>query len=155
MKAIHLILAAAMAVSAPSMASAQSKPGQVYKPGESGGRPTVDLKVCNRSGRPATVAVSYVQVGESRFMNRGWYDVADGACRDLVTTDNENFYFYADATDGSGRNWQGSHGLCVEYPGPYTFYSTGSSSCGSGQELRNFSAFRADEPGNWTWTLNP
>lgn len=154
MKSIHLILAAAMVVSAPTMATAQSKPGQVSKPGE-GGRPTIDLKVCNRSGRDATVAVSYVQPGESGFINRGWYDVANGACRDLVTTDNANFYFYADATDGSGRYWKGSHTLCVQYPGPYTFYSTSGSDCAAGQETRDFSAFHAEEPGSWTWNLDP
>lgn len=151
MKPIHLALAAAMAlagVADASTAAAQSKPG-------AGGRATIDLKVCNRSGRSATVAVSYVQPGESQFINRGWYDVANGACRDLVTTDNANFYFYADATDGSGRNWKGSHTLCVQYPGPYTFYSDGRSECASGQETREFSAFHADEPGSWTWTLDP
>lgn len=118
------------------------------------GRATIDLRVCNNSGRDATVAVSYIQPGESQFINRGWYDVANGACEELVTTDNANFYFYADATDGSGRRWSGSHDLCVEYPGPYTYYTAGSY-CEPGQELRAFTAFRADEPGSWTWTLNP
>lgn len=157
MKSIHLILAAALVVAgAPAPADAQTKPGsQPYKPGVSEAAATIDLKVCNYSGRSATVAVSYVQVGESRFMNRGWYDVANGACRDLVTTDNANFYFYADATDGSGRSWKGTHTLCVEYPGPYTFYSTGGSECATGQDTRDFSPFHADEPGSWTWTLDP
>ncbi|RZJ42917.1 MAG: DUF1036 domain-containing protein [Brevundimonas sp.] len=157
MKSIHLILAAALIGAAgPTGVAAQTKPGaQPAKPGVTPGRATIDLKVCNRSGRSATVAVSYVQPGETGFINRGWYDVADGACRDLVTTDNANFYFYADATDGSGRNWKGGHTLCVQYPGPYTFYSTGGSECASGQETRDFAAFHADEPGSWTWTLDP
>ena len=156
MKPVHIFLAAAIALAGvPAAANAQSKPGP-DKPGAgAGGRPTIDLRVCNRSGRDATVAVSYVQPGESTFMNRGWYDVADGACRELVTTDNANFYFYADATDGSGRYWKGDHTLCVEYPGPYTFYSTGGSECGSGQDTRDFAAFHAEEPGSWTWTLDP
>lgn len=146
---VHLILAAALAMSAPVAPeiAAQSKPGV-------SNRPVVNLRVCNSSGRNATVAVSYVQVGESRFMNRGWYDVANGECKNIVDTDNANFYFYADATDGSGRNWQGSHNLCVEYPGPYTFYS-GGTECGSHQELRGFVPFSAQEGGSWTWTLDP
>lgn len=148
LRVIYIILAVAIALAGVPAVSAQSKPG-------AGGRATIDLRVCNRSGRDATVAVSYVQVGEKAFMNRGWYDVADGACRDLVTTDNANFYFYADATDGSGRYWKGDHTLCVEYPGPYTFYSTGAAECASGQDTRDFTAFHADEPGSWTWTLNP
>lgn len=147
---MRILLTAAVAASlvlpAPAPAAAQSKPGM--------GRPTVELKVCNNSGRNATVAVSYVPVGENRFINRGWFDVYNGGCIDLVSTDNANFYFYADATDGSGRRWQGNHTLCVEYPGPYTFYSEGDE-CGSWQELRGFVPFHADEPGPWTWTLDP
>ncbi|GAA0869612.1 hypothetical protein GCM10009116_14480 [Brevundimonas basaltis] len=80
--------------------------------------PTVELKVCNNSGRNATVAISYVEVGAGRFINRGWYDVYNAACIDLVSTDNSNFYMYADATDGSNRSWAGNHTLCVQYPGP-------------------------------------
>lgn len=145
-------IAAILCAGAPGMASAQAK--QV-KPGASGGRPTVDLRVCNNSGRDASVAVSYVQPGESSFINRGWYSVANGACEAIVTTDNANFYFYADAMDGSGRRWQGNHTLCVEYPGPYTFYSTGATECEYGQELRGFVPFTAQDPGTWTWTLDP
>ncbi|WP_420471958.1 DUF1036 domain-containing protein [Brevundimonas sp. FT23042] len=154
MKPIPLIAGLVLALTAlPASVNAQARSDKNVS--GSYGRPTVELKVCNRSGRSATVGVSYVPVGENTFMNRGWYDVANGACRDLVTTDNMNFYFYADATDGSGRSWQGSHTLCVEYPGPYTFYSTGSSYCAEHQDVRNFTAFRAEEPGTWTWTLDP
>ncbi|WP_420478663.1 DUF1036 domain-containing protein [Brevundimonas sp. FT23028] len=154
MKPIPLIAGLVLALSAlPVSVNAQTRSDKNVA--GSYGQATIDLKVCNRSGRDATVAVSYVQPGESQFINRGWYDVANGACRDLVTTGNANFYFYADATDGSGRSWQGSHTLCVEYPGPYTFYSTGASECDYGQDVRNFTAFHADEAGAWTWTLNP
>jgi uncharacterized membrane protein len=149
MTLLNIILAGALAATlAPAGGAAQEKPG-------AGGRPVVSLRVCNESGRNATVAISYVPVGETRFMNRGWYDVAKGECRPIVTTDNANFYFYADATDGSGRNWQGDHTLCVEYPGPYTFYSSGESDCGSHQEVKSFTPFRATEGGDWTWTLEP
>lgn len=159
MKTIEItILAAALAVVlAPAAASAQSKPGMGggRTPPAASGRPTVDLRACNRSGRDATVAVSYVEVGDSRFVNRGWYVVANGACTSLVTTDNANFYFYADATDGSGRRWQGEHTLCVQYPGPYAFYSSGQSECAAGQELRGFVPAHADEAGTYTWNLDP
>ncbi len=116
---------------------------------------TIDIQVCNESGRPAKVGVSYVEVGTRQFINRGWYDVANGACAALVSTDNANFYMYGDATDGSGRSWSGGHALCVEYPGPYTFYSTGAEYCEAHQELRNFVPMTAAETGVYTWTLNP
>jgi uncharacterized membrane protein len=151
---IHLIAGLAAVLSVfPTASWAQSGAGRIEV--ASKGPPTLDLKVCNRSGRDANVAVSYVPAGEETFLNRGWFRVANGACRDLVTTDNSRFYFYADAADGSERNWQGSHTLCVEYPGPYTFYATGSSLCAPHQDVRSFVAFRAEEPGSWTWTLDP
>jgi len=141
-------VAACVAATAPTPAEAQKATSSPA---------TVDLRVCNYSGRNATVAVSYVPVGEYRFLNRGWFGVSNGSCIDLMSTDNRNFYLYADAMDGSGRRWQGSHSLCVEYPGPYTFYSDPSNSdtCGSWQELRDFVPFSADEAGSWTWTLSP
>ena len=141
-------VAACLAGLAPTAAVAQAKPNPY-------GQATVDLKVCNQSGRNATVAVSYVEIGSGQFMNRGWYDVYNGSCVDLVSTDNSNFYMYADATDGSGRSWSGSHTLCVQYPGPYTFWSDGSDTCPSGYETRNFVPMHADEPGAYTWTLDP
>ena len=145
--------AASLAVLTPAGVSAQIK---VEETRYAKGRPvTVDIQVCNRSGRDATVAVSYVEVGSGQFVNRGWYDVLNGACAQLVSTDNANFYVYADATDGSGRTWQGDHALCVQYPGPYTFWSTGSSACEQGQEMRNFVPIHADEPGPYTWNLDP
>jgi len=152
-----IAIAAAASLAAGPAAWAQAKPS-----GSTAGvapaapsRPTVDLRVCNNSGRGASVAVSYVEVGSSQFINRGWYEVANGACTSLVSTDNANFYFYADATDGSGRRWQGNHNLCVEYPGPYTFHSTGETEGASWQELRGFVPAQADEPGQYTWTLDP
>lgn len=145
--------AASLTLLAPGVVFAQAK---AESAGLSRGKPaTVDVQVCNRSGRDATVAVSYVEVGSGQFVNRGWYDVLNGACAQLVSTDNANFYVYADATDGSGRTWQGDHALCVQYPGPYTFWSTGSSSCEQDQEMRNFVPIHADEPGPYTWNLDP
>lgn len=151
MKRPVLMFAAGLVLGGGSAEAFTQKPSSP----SAGSRPTVQLRVCNQSGRNATVAVSYVEVGTSSFMNRGWYDVAAGACRELVTTDNANFYFYADATDGSERRWAGTHTLCVQYPGPYNFRSTNSANCASGQDTRNFTAFQATEPGSWTWTLNP
>jgi uncharacterized membrane protein len=146
-------LAASFAFGAPGLAAAQSKPGMAapapLPPA------TVDIRVCNESGRNGTVAISYVEVGSGRFINRGWYDVANGACTALVSTDNANFYMYGDATDGSGLSWSGNHALCVRYPGPYTFWSDGSDICPSGYETRNFVVMRAEDIGTYTWTLDP
>ena len=116
---------------------------------------TVDIRVCNESGRNATVAISYVEVGTGQFINRGWYEVANGSCTSLVSTDNANFYMYGDTLDGSGRSWSGNHPLCVQYPGPYTFWSDGGDTCPVGYEIKNFVPMTAAELGAYTWTLEP
>lgn len=152
----HLLITAiavSLVAGTPGVAAAQSKPGMA--PPAPVRAATVDIRVCNNSGRNGTVAVSYVEVGTGRFINRGWYEVTDGACREIVSTDNANFYMYGDTLDGSGRTWSGNHALCVQYPGPYTFWSDGSDTCPAGYETRNFVVLHAEEPGTYTWTLDP
>lgn len=151
--AVVCLLAAAAVLASPQTVFAQNGPRSTNA--GKGGRPTVDLKVCNRSGRKASVAVSYIPVGETTFMNKGWFTVEVGACRILAVTDNANFYFYADALDGSNRSWQGNHDLCVAYPGPYSFYSDDEEECGSDQSLRAFVAVHTDQPGVYTWNMDP
>lgn len=147
-KFVAAFAAAALAALAPAVAAAQVKQNKT-------GSATVDIQVCNESGRNGTVAISYVEVGTNQFINRGWYEVADGTCESIVSTDNANFYMYGDTLDGSGRSWSGNHALCVQYPGPYTFWSDGSDTCPAGYEIRNFVVMHADETGTYTWTLHP
>mgnify|MGYP000893540903 CR=1 FL=1 len=146
-------IAATLALGAPGLAIAQSKPGMA--PAAPARPATVDIRVCNESGRNASIAISYVEVGSGRFINRGWYVVNNGQCTAIVSTDNANFYMYGDAIDGSGRSWSGNHALCVQYPGPYTFWSDGSDTCPSGYETRNFGVLHAEDVGTYTWTLDP
>jgi uncharacterized membrane protein len=155
-------IAAALVAGLPDVAAAQSKPGMVAPGGKPGMAPsapmpssTVDVRVCNRSGRNGTVAISYVEVGTGQFVTRGWYEVEDGACRELVSSDNANFYMYGDTLDGSGRVWSGDHSLCVQYPGPYTLWYDGSDTCPTGYETRNFVQLRTDSFGSYTWNLDP
>lgn len=145
---IAAFAAASLSTLAPDIAAARVKQNKTTSA-------TVDIQVCNQSGRNGTVAISYVEVGTNQFINRGWFDVADGTCQSIASTDNANFYMYGDATDGSGRAWTGQHTLCVQYPGPYTFWSDGIETCPDGYEIRNFVAMRADEIGTYTWTLDP
>ena len=144
---VAALVAASLAL-APNSAIAQVKQN---KPTTA----TVDIRVCNESGRNATVAISYVEVGTGQFINRGWYEVANGSCTSLVSTDNANFYMYGDTLDGSGRTWSGNHPLCVQYPGPYTFWSDGGDTCPVGYEIKNFVPMTAAEVGAYTWTLEP
>lgn len=149
---VAAIVASLAAGALPGAAAAQAKPKPGMAPPPSA---TVDIRVCNRSGRNGTVAISYVEIGTGRFINRGWYVVNDGACTDLVSTDNANFYMHGETTDGSGRVWSGNHALCVQHPGPYTFWSDGSDTCPSGYETRDFVVLHAEETGTYTWNLDP
>lgn len=145
---IAAFAAASLLALAPAVGHAQIKQNKT-------GSATVDIQVCNESGRDGTVAISYVEVGSGQFINRGWYEVAAGTCEAIVSTDNANFYMYGDTLDGSGRSWSGNHALCVQYPGPYTFWSDGGDTCPSGYEIRNFVVMHADDVGTFTWTLHP
>lgn len=112
------------------------------------------LRVCNRSSDAALVAISYVPVGSSKFRNEGWFRVNPGECKQLAETDNATWYGYADVV-GKDRHWGGNWDLCVQYPGPYDFWSTGSEYCESWQEVRGFVVMTAKEGGDFTWNLDP
>jgi hypothetical protein len=45
--------------------------------------------------------------------------------------------------------------LCVQYPGPYAFWSQGTTTCAAGQEVRNFVTMHAENFGVFTWNLDP
>lgn len=137
----------ALAAGAPAPALAQKGPG--------GGNDEIIFRVCNNTNDPARVAVSYEPVGNTQFYNEGWYGVPARSCQDLVRTDNAYIYGYAEVENDGARYWSGDHSLCVQYPGPYAFWTTGSEYCESGQEVRKFVVMHAEDWGVYTWTLDP
>jgi uncharacterized membrane protein len=154
----HLALAAACAalVLAPAPAAAQKTPSAPPTlPSTTGGQYEIVIRVCNNTGDPARVALSYEPVGAGRFYNEGWYRVAPGACEELARTDNGFIYGYAEVENQPSRSWSGDHGLCVVYPGPYAFWSDDAATCASGQELRQFVVMHTDEFGAYEWSLDP
>ena len=136
----------ALAAGAPAPALAQ-KPGVAAR--------EIVIRVCNNTNDNARVALSYQPVGNGQFYNEGWYGVPSRSCQDLVRTTNAYFYGYAEVENDGSRYWAGDHPLCVQYPGPYAFWTTGSQYCESYQELRNFEVMHADDWGVYTWTLDP
>ena len=116
----------------------------------------VAVRVCNRTGDNALVAISYQPVNSTGFHNRGWFPVPANACSDLVNTTNAYFYGYAEVENRRSDAWTGNHSLCVQYPGPYAFWSsTSTNTCDPGQQLRNFVVLHANGWGTFTWNLNP
>lgn len=146
----ELALAAAclaLAAGAPAPALAQKAP--------SGGSGEIVIRVCNNTNDNARVALSYQPVGNGQFYNEGWYGVPSRSCQDVARTGNAYIYGYAEVENNGSRYWAGDHPLCVQYPGPYGFWSTGSTQCEFGQEVRNFVAMHAEDFGVYTWTLDP
>jgi uncharacterized membrane protein len=120
----------------------------------SAGGGQVVIRVCNNSDDAARVALSYQPVGSNIFYNEGWFGVGARQCENLRTTENAFFYGYAEVENDGGRYWSGDFPLCVQYPGPYAFWTYGSQ-CEAGQELRQFVTMQAQNFGEYVWTLEP
>ena len=141
-------LAAAVALASaglPTTAAAQ----------KGGGADSVTLRVCNNASQNARVAISYQPVGQSTFLNEGWFEVRAGTCEDLARTTNAYMYGYANVAGNHDLVWAGDHPLCVQYPGPYEFWTTSSPYCETYQESRNFQVLHAQTFGVYTWNLDP
>jgi uncharacterized membrane protein len=120
-----------------------------------GGSQQITIRVCNNTNVNARVALSYQPLGASQFINEGWFSVQARSCQDLVNTANGYFYTYAEVEGDSTRYWNGNYPLCVEYPGPYEFWSVGHTSCDSRQVLQYFIEVHTDQWGVYTWSLDP
>jgi uncharacterized membrane protein len=114
----------------------------------------ITVRVCNNTNDNTRVALSYQPLNQTLFYNEGWYGVPSRSCQDLVTTGNAYIYGYAEVENDGSRYWAGDMPLCVQYPGPYAFWSAGTT-CAPNQEVRNFVTLHAEDWGVFTWTLDP
>ncbi len=115
----------------------------------------ITIRVCNNTNERARVAVSYQPAGSEQFFNEGWFGVPARTCQDIANTSNAYFYGYAEVESDNTRYWNGDFPLCVEYPGPYEFWSVGHTSCDSRQVLQYFVQMHAESWGSYTWSLDP
>lgn len=143
--AISALVAGAALVFAPTVTSAQ----------DAAAPDVITIRVCNNTSGPVRVAVAYQPVGQSRFYNEGWYGVEARACADLARTENAFSYVYAEVANDGAQAWGGSHRHCVQYPGPYAFWSGNAGVCAAGQQARNFAVIEMERWGVFTWTLDP
>lgn len=123
--------------------------------GEAFAQDTVDISVCNQTRNDVLVAISFqpVGAGANDWLNKGWYTVLRGDCSYIASTENGTFYGYAEKYGDSGTYWGGNHSLCVEYPGPYEFWSK--RSCSRKQNAVPFTVLTTNQFGPYTWTLTP
>jgi hypothetical protein len=152
---LSLITAAALtaAISGPGSDVRLADSMQQRGGGNSGD--TITVRACNHIDEPTMVAVSYIPVGGSSWRNKGWFTVAPGDCTDVLTTTNRTIYLRAEVKDDPSRYWGSDIKQCVEYPGPYDFY-TGSeeTTCPEG-EPQEFTTIRSDGSPVFVWNLNP
>jgi uncharacterized membrane protein len=120
-----------------------------------GGAEQIAIRVCNNTNSSTRVALSYQPVGRDQFLNEGWFSMPSRSCQDLASTSNGFFYGYAEVEGDGSRYWNGDFPLCVQYPGPYEFWSVGHTSCDSRQVLQYFVTMHAEQWGVYTWTLDP
>ena len=118
-------------------------------------RNVTEIRVCNHYHRRALVAASYIQVGDRFWRNRGWVGVPARGCATIGRTDNRHIYLYAEVQGTDAYSWGGNHRLCVEYPGPYNYFTDGRGETCRGN--RRAAGFRhiVVEPGTFTWNLRP
>ncbi len=116
---------------------------------------TTTLRVCNHTSDAVLVASSYIPIGGSDWRNKGWTEVDAGSCYNVFKTNNGTFYARAEVKGDSDRYWGKDIKQCVEYPGPYDFY-TGSddTTCPEG-EPAEFTTFHSHGRPVYQWDLTP
>jgi uncharacterized membrane protein len=115
----------------------------------------ITLRACNHTDKTVLVGSSYIPIGGSDWRNKGWTGVRPGACLDIFKTENRTFYARAEVKGDSEHYWGADIKQCVEYPGPYDFF-TGSddTTCPEG-EPAEFTTFHSDGRPVYVWNLNP
>jgi uncharacterized membrane protein len=114
-----------------------------------------EFKVCNRSGRTATVAVEHhVSPADKNFLVQGWWTVPAGECQAIGNFPKGWFYYYAAESGTDAFEWSGSDAkVCIDRIGPVERMHTRTTIC-TGKYLRGFHAAQVDYP-TVTWNLDP
>ncbi len=115
----------------------------------------VTLRTCNHTRQTVLVASSFIPVGAHDWRNKGWTTVNAGACENIFQTNNHTFYVRAEVRGHSDQSWGTDIAQCVEYPGPYDFF-TGSNDtrCPEGEPAQ-FTTFHSDGRPVYVWNLTP
>jgi hypothetical protein len=115
----------------------------------------VTLRACNHTKDDVLVAGSYIPPGGEKWRNKG-LDARQRRCLPrYIQNDQQHFYVRAEVKGDSSQFWGSDIMQCVEYPGPYDFY-TGSdeTTCPEG-EPQKFTTIHSDGRPVFVWNLNP
>jgi uncharacterized membrane protein len=114
-----------------------------------------EFKVCNRSGRTASVAVEHhVSPSDKNFVVQGWWTVPAGDCQAIGNFPQGWFYYYAAEYGTDAFEWSGNDAkVCIERIGQVERMHTKTTIC-TGKYLRGFHSAQVDYP-SVTWNLDP
>jgi uncharacterized membrane protein len=114
-----------------------------------------EFKVCNRSGRTASVAVEHhVSPTDQNFVVRGWWTVPAGECQAIGNFPKGWFYYYAAEYGTDAFEWAGNDAkVCISRIGQVERMHTKTTIC-SGKYMRGFHSAQIDYP-SVTWNLDP
>ncbi len=115
----------------------------------------VTMRACNHTKDAVLVGSSYIPIGGSDWRNKGWTRVQPGGCEDIFKTTNRTFYARAEVKGDSDQYWGSDIKQCVEYPGPYDFYTKSSDTTCPEGEPKEFTTFHSDGRPVYVWNLNP
>lgn len=116
---------------------------------------TITLRACNNTRHTVLVAGSYIPVGGEEWRNVGWTRVSAHSCTSIFRTSNRTFYARAEVRGDSNRYWGSDIKQCVEYPGPYDFYTDSEDTTCPEGEPQEFTTFHSDGRAVYIWNLDP
>jgi uncharacterized membrane protein len=114
-----------------------------------------EFKVCNRSGRTASVAVEhYVSPADKNFVVQGWWTVPTGGCQSIGNFPRGWFYYYAAESGTDAFEWAGNDAhACIERIGTVERMHPKGLTCAN-KYLRGFHSALVDFS-SVTWNLDP
>ncbi len=163
-KAGHCVPKAGAAIACPQAAAAPPPPqttpiaapaGQPASSSAAADPGYFEFKVCNRSGRTASVAVEHhVSPTDKNFVVKGWWTVPAGQCQAIGNFPKGWFYYYGAEYGTDAFEWAGDDAkVCIERIGQVERMHTKTQIC-TGKYLRGFHAAQVDYP-SVTWNLDP
>ena len=116
---------------------------------------TVVFRACNNTDKTIMLASSFIPIGQSdNWRNKGWQPVSAHSCAEIFRTENTTFYARAERKGHSDQAWGSDIKQCVEYPGPYDFFTASDeTSCPEGQPA-DFKTFRGVHTPVYSWNIN-
>jgi uncharacterized membrane protein len=111
------------------------------------GPAAADMKVCNKTSKPAKVALG--RFDGKQWTSQGWWTIAAKDCAKLISGPLDARFYYLYGTDGASGTWDGGNGFCTTASDKFSIAGRGS--CAQhGYDRKGF--FEVDTGNNLSWT---